>query len=219
MSNSYKSCKIQDNTAELIYENGSLFVTIFENNIVHVAQKPGIESVAIEDSYIPTAAAPKVQTAAEAGVRDTAVKEVISAKDIVVNVKDNEKLDIYYNGKLVLSDYENVRKKSEKNPYEDLAVAELEGHTVGKDESSSDAVTIVKKLGKDDAIYGLGGLSMAHMKRFTIFTDITWQKLHTRDWQKMMMENVRLYLQGQHMPEARNTVVAGQETITAYGRI
>ncbi len=156
MSNSYKSCKIQDNTAELIYENGSLFVTIFESNIVHVAQKPGIESVAIEDSYIPTAAAPKVQTAAEAGVSDIAVKAVVSAKDIAVNVKDNEKLDIYYNGKLVLSDYENARKKSEKNPYEDLAVAELEGHTVGKDESSSDAVTIVKKLGKDDAIYGLG---------------------------------------------------------------
>ena len=41
MVNSYKNCKIQDNTAELIYENGSLFVTIFENNIVHVAQKPG----------------------------------------------------------------------------------------------------------------------------------------------------------------------------------
>ena len=36
MGNSYKNCKIQDNTAELIYENGSLFVTIFENNIVHV---------------------------------------------------------------------------------------------------------------------------------------------------------------------------------------
>ena len=46
MGNLYKNCKIQDNTAELIYENGSLFVTIFENNIVHVAQKPGIESVA-----------------------------------------------------------------------------------------------------------------------------------------------------------------------------
>lgn len=30
MGNSYKNCKIQDNTAELIYENGSLFVTIFE---------------------------------------------------------------------------------------------------------------------------------------------------------------------------------------------
>ncbi len=39
MGNSYKNCKIQDNTAELIYEKGSLFVTIFENNIVHVAQK------------------------------------------------------------------------------------------------------------------------------------------------------------------------------------
>lgn len=25
-------------------------------------------------------------------------------------------------------------QKSEKNPYEDLAIAELEGHTVGKDE-------------------------------------------------------------------------------------
>lgn len=165
MGNSYKNCKIQDNTAELIYENGSLFVTIFENNIVHVAQKPGIESVAIEDGFIPKAATPNVTckdtsdakgTAAEAGVSDAAVKAVISARDITVNVKDNEKLDIYYKGKLVLSDYEKTRKKSEKNPYEDLAIAELEGHTVGKDEEKTDAVTIIKKLGKDDAIYGLG---------------------------------------------------------------
>ena len=136
MGNSYKNCKIQDNTAELIYENGSLFVTIFENNIVHVAQKPGIESVAIEEGFIPKTATPDVTsrdtsdakgTAAEAGVSDAAVKAVISAKDITVNVKDNEKLDIYYKGKLVLSDYEKARKKSEKNPYEDLAIAELEG--------------------------------------------------------------------------------------------
>lgn len=165
MGNSYKNCKIQDNTAELIYENGSLFVTIFENNIVHVAQKPGIESVAIEEGFIPKAATPNVTcrdtsdakgTAAEAGVSDAAVKAVISARDITVYVKDNEKLDIYYKGKLVLSDYEKARKKSEKNPYEDLAIAELEGHTVGKDEEKTDAVTIIKKLGKDDAIYGLG---------------------------------------------------------------
>lgn len=165
MGNSYKNCKIQDNTAELIYENGSLFVTIFENNIVHVAQKPGIESVAIEEGFIPKAATPDVTckdtsdakgTAAEAGVSDAAVKAVISARDITVYVKDNEKLDIYYKGKLVLSDYEKARKKSEKNPYEDLAIAELEGHTVGKDEEKTDSVTIIKKLGKDDAIYGLG---------------------------------------------------------------
>lgn len=165
MGNSYKNCKIQDNTAELIYENGSLFVTIFENNIVHVAQKPGIESVAIEEGFIPKAATPDITckdtsdakgTAAEAGVSDAAAKAVISARNITVNVKDNEKLDIYYKGKLVLSDYETARKKSEKNPYEDLAIAELEGHTVGKDEEKTDAVTIIKKLGKDDAIYGLG---------------------------------------------------------------
>lgn len=165
MGNSYKNCKIQDNTAELIYENGSLFVTIFENNIVHVAQKPGIESVAIEEGFIPKAATPDVtckdtsdakSTAAEAGVSDAAVKAVISARNITVYVKDNEKLDIYYKGKLVLSDYEKARKKSEKNPYEDLAIAELEGHTVGKDEEKTDSVTIIKKLGKDDAIYGLG---------------------------------------------------------------
>lgn len=165
MGNLYKNCKIQDNTAELIYEKGSLFVTIFENNIVHVAQKSGIESVAIEEGFIPKAATPDVTckdtsdakgTAAEAGVSDAAVKAVISARDITVNVKDNEKLDIYYKGKLVLSDYETARKKSEKNPYEDLAIAELEGHTVGKDEEKTDAVTIIKKLGKDDAIYGLG---------------------------------------------------------------
>ena len=165
MGNSYKNCKIQDNTAELIYENGSLFVTIFENNIVHVAQKPGIESVAIEEGFIPKAATPDITckdtsdakgTAAEAGVSDAAAKAVIRARDITVYVKDNEKLDIYYKGKLVLSDYEKARKKSEKNPYEDLAIAELEGHTVGKDEEKTDAVTIIKKLGKDDAIYGLG---------------------------------------------------------------
>lgn len=165
MGNLYKNCKIQDNTAELIYENGSLFVTIFENNIVHVAQKSGIESVAIEEGFIPKTATPDITckdtsdvkgTAAEAGVSDAAVKAVISARDITVNVKDNEKLDIYYKGKLVLSDYETARKKSEKNPYEDLAIAELEGHTVGKDEEKTDAVTIIKKLGKDDAIYGLG---------------------------------------------------------------
>lgn len=120
MGNSYKNCKIQDNTAELIYENGSLFVTIFENNIVHVAQKPGIESVAIEEGFIPKAATPNVTckdtsdakgTAAEAAVSDAAVKAVISARDITVNVKDNEKLDIYYKGKLVLSDYEKARKR------------------------------------------------------------------------------------------------------------
>lgn len=120
MGNSYKNCKIQDNTAELIYENGSLFVTIFENNIVHVAQKPGIESVAIEEGFIPKAATPDITckdtsdakgTAAEAGVSDAAAKAVISARDITVNVKDNEKLDIYYKGKLVLSDYEKARKR------------------------------------------------------------------------------------------------------------
>lgn len=120
MGNSYKNCKIQDNTAELIYENGSLFVTIFENNIVHVAQKPGIESVAIEEGFIPKTATLDVTsrdasdakgTAAEAGVSDAAVKAVISARDITVNVKDNEKLDIYYKGKLVLSDYETARKR------------------------------------------------------------------------------------------------------------
>ena len=123
MSNLYKNCKIQDNTTELIYENSNLFITIFENNIVHVAKKPGIDSVAIEESYIPAAAVPAILTTAEAGVGDEAVKAVIKAKDITVNVKDNEKLDIYYNGKLVLSDYEQARKKSEKNPYEDLAIA------------------------------------------------------------------------------------------------
>lgn len=132
---------------------------------MHVAQKHGIESVAIEEDFIPKAATPDITckdtsdakgTAAEAGVSDAAVKAVISARDITVYVKDNEKLDIYYKGKLVLSDYETARKKSEKNPYEDLAIAELEGHTVGKDEEKTDAVTIIKKLGKDDAIYGLG---------------------------------------------------------------
>ena len=109
MVNSYKNCKIQDNTAELIYENGSLFVTIFENNIVHVAQKPGIESVAIEEGFIPKAATPDITckdtsdakgTAAEAGVSDAAAKAVIRARDITVYVKDNEKLDIYYKGKM-----------------------------------------------------------------------------------------------------------------------
>ena len=40
MGNSYKNCKIQDNTAELIYENGSLFVTVFENNMYMLRKNP-----------------------------------------------------------------------------------------------------------------------------------------------------------------------------------
>ena len=86
-------------------------------------------------------------TAVEAGVSDAAVKAVIRARDITVYVKDNEKLDIYYKGKLVLSDYEKARKKSEKNPYEDLAIAELEGHTVGKDEEKTDSIATLSMPG------------------------------------------------------------------------
>ena len=117
MSNLYKNCKIQDNTTELIYENSNLFITIFENNIVHVAKKPGIDSVAIEESYIPAAAVPAILTTAEAGVGDEAVKAVIKAKDITVNVKDNEKLDIYYNGIEAVSTfkYEQIKRESKKD--------------------------------------------------------------------------------------------------------
>lgn len=71
--------------------------------------KTRIESVAIEEGFIPKAATPDVtckdtsdakSTAAEAGVSDAAVKAVISARNITVYVKDNEKLDIYYKGSL-----------------------------------------------------------------------------------------------------------------------
>ena len=132
---------------------------------MHVAQKSGIESVAIEEGFIPKAATPDITckdtsdakgTAAEAGVSDAAAKAVIRARDITVYVKDNEKLDIYYKGKLVLSDYEKARKKSEKNPYEDLATAELESQPVCKDEAIKDAVPIIYKLGQVDSIFGLG---------------------------------------------------------------
>ena len=52
-------------------------------------------------------------------------------------MKDNEKLDIYYKGKLVLSDYEKARKRVRRIRTRDLAIAELEGHTVGKDEEKN----------------------------------------------------------------------------------
>lgn len=122
-----------------------LYATIFENDVVRISQEPEITSYAIEQSAIPSS------------YEVTCNNNTIQAGNIVIKLKENDKMDIYYKEKLILSDYEEQRKVEDANPYEDLAIAELEGHTVGKDTSDKeDAIIIIKKLNKEDAIYGLG---------------------------------------------------------------
>lgn len=125
--------------------NANLYITIFENDVVRVSNEQDITSYAIEKEYIPSTYNAILEN------------DTITAGNILIKLKANDKMDIYYKNKLILSDYEETRKISEANPYEDLAIAELEGHTVGKENNDNkEAITIIKKLNKDDAIYGLG---------------------------------------------------------------
>ena len=150
MNDVLKTYETVNGSVRLQYEEGVLYVTVLEGDIVHVSQKAGIQSYAIEDAGHIKILQPEVSQGSES------CRVRIAAGNIEVQVKDNEKLDIFYRGKLLVSDYEEERKKPEKNPYEDLTLAQLEGHAVEEGTDRKDAVTILKKLGKEDAIYGLG---------------------------------------------------------------
>lgn len=136
--------EMSDGSVELEYANGSLFVTIFENEMVHISQIHGRNSVAIEPENIPAVYKSEIDKE----------KQEISAGNIRIKAWENQKLDIFYQGVLVLSDVERTGQESGISE-EDTELAKLEGHAGGSDEAGY-ASAIVKKLGKEDAIYGLG---------------------------------------------------------------
>lgn len=136
--------EMSDGSVELEYANGSLFVTIFENEMVHISQIHGRNSVAIEQENIPAVYKSKIDKE----------KQEISAGNIRIKVWENQKLDIFYQGVLVLSDVERTGQETGISE-EDTELAKLEGHAGGGDEAGY-ASAIVKKLGKEDAVYGLG---------------------------------------------------------------
>ena len=136
--------EMSDGSVELEYVNGSLFVTIFENEMVHISQIHGRNSVAIEPENIPAVYKSKIDKE----------KQEISAGNIRIKVWENQKLDIFYQGVLVLSDVERTGQETGILE-EDTELAKLEGHAGGSDEAGY-ASAIVKKLGKEDAVYGLG---------------------------------------------------------------
>ena len=135
---------MSDGSVELEYVNGSLFVTIFENEMVHISQIHGRNSVAIEPENIPAVYKSKIDKE----------KQEISAGNIRIKVWENQKLDIFYQGVLVLSDVERTGQETGILE-EDTELAKLEGHAGGGDEAGHTSA-IVKKLGKEDAVYGLG---------------------------------------------------------------
>lgn len=136
--------EMSDGSVELEYVNGSLFVTIFENEMVHISQIHGRNSVAIEPENIPAVYKSKIDKE----------KQEISAGNIRIKVWENQKLDIFYQGVLVLFDVERTGQET-GIAEEDTELAKLEGHAGGSDEAGY-ASAIVKKLGKEDAVYGLG---------------------------------------------------------------
>ena len=136
--------EMSDGSVELEYVNGSLFVTIFENEMVHISQIHGRNSVAIEPENIPAVYKSKIDKE----------KQEISAGNIRIKVRENQKLDIFYQGVLVLSDVERTGQETGILE-EDTELAKLEGHAGGGDEAGHTSA-IVKKLGKEDAVYGLG---------------------------------------------------------------
>ncbi len=136
--------EMSDGSVELEYANGSLFVTIFENEMVHISQIHGRNSVAIEPENIPAVYKSEIDKE----------KQEILAGNIRIKAWENQKLDIFYQGVLVLSDVERTGQESGISE-EDTELAKLEGHAGGSDEAGY-ASAIVKKLGKEDAVYGLG---------------------------------------------------------------
>lgn len=136
--------EMSDGSVELEYANGSLFVTIFENEMVHISQIHGRNSVAIEQENIPAVHKSEIDKE----------KQEISAGNIRIKAWENQKLDIFYQGVLVLSDVERTGQET-GIAEEDTELAKLEGHAGGSDEAGY-ASAIVKKLGKEDAVYGLG---------------------------------------------------------------
>ena len=136
--------EMSDGSVELEYVNGSLFVTIFENEMVHISQIHGRNSVAIEPENIPAVYKSKIDKE----------KQEISAGNIRIKVWENQKLDIFYQGVLVLSAVERTGQET-GIAEEDTELAKLEGHAGGGDEAGYTSA-IVKKLGKEDAVYGLG---------------------------------------------------------------
>lgn len=136
--------EMSDGSVELEYVNGSLFVTIFENEMVHISQIHGRNSVAIEPENIPAVYKSKIDKE----------KQEISAGNIRIKAWENQKLDIFYQGVLVLSDVERTGQETGILE-EDTELAKLEGHAGGGDEAGHTSA-IVKKLGKEDAVYGLG---------------------------------------------------------------
>lgn len=136
--------EMSDGSVELEYANGSLFVTIFENEMVHISQIHGRNSVAIEQENIPAVYKSEIDKE----------KQEISAGNIRIKAWENQKLDIFYQGVLVLSDVERTGQEN-GIAEEDTELAKLEGHAGGSDEAGY-ASAIVKKLGKEDAVYGLG---------------------------------------------------------------
>lgn len=136
--------EMSDGSVELEYVNGSLFVTIFENEMVHISQIHGRNSVAIEPENIPAVYKSEIDKE----------KQEISAENIRIKAWENQKLDIFYQGVLVLSDVERTGQET-GIAEEDTELAKLEGHAGGSDEAGY-ASAIVKKLGKEDAVYGLG---------------------------------------------------------------
>ena len=80
--------EMSDGSVELEYVNGSLFVTIFENEMVHISQIHGRNSVAIEPENIPAVYKSEIDKE----------KQEILAGNIRIKAWENQKLDIFYQG-------------------------------------------------------------------------------------------------------------------------
>ena len=94
--------EMSDGSVELEYANGSLFVTIFENEMVHISQIHGRNSVAIEQENIPAVYKSEIDKE----------KQEISSGNIRIKAWENQKLDIFYQGVLVLSDVERTGQET-----------------------------------------------------------------------------------------------------------
>ena len=87
---------------ELVYETGSLYITVYDNDAVRISENKSIESFAIENMT----AKPVKSVTVTKNSEDNDIRYTLTSGNIVINIKDNMLTDVFYKGRLLMSDYE-----------------------------------------------------------------------------------------------------------------
>ena len=145
----------QSGTLTLEYESGCCYVQQMAEGILRFTANPKHESYAVVLNPTDTCNWAVSKTDNIVTV-DIAGNEEKSLKPITLHIGDDFLVDIYEDDLLICSDYRGEENGLDELTYEQKQLLSLEGHKAENETSDDSAIKIMKVLGTDDAIYGLG---------------------------------------------------------------